>query len=104
MYSGCRLSYLTAIARGRRLRVCLPHFYTCEQDVKAGSEKFCSGLMLPLPIWAAAVLLLSGFKGARCAICDVGIVMLGMGLSRVVAGYTLVLCWVWGLGVWLGMF
>ncbi len=62
-----------------------------------------------MPIWAAAWVLPSGFKGARDVRFAMWVSMLGMWGCRVVAGYTLGICVLGSVrgcreGFWLGMF
>ncbi|MDM3451086.1 EmmdR/YeeO family multidrug/toxin efflux MATE transporter [Citrobacter sp. Cb027] len=80
-------------------------FYTHDQDVKEVIVILIWLNAAFMPIWAAAWVLPSGFKGARDVRFAMWVSMLGMWGCRVVAGYTLGIVLGWGVvGVWLGMF
>ncbi len=66
MYSGCRLSYLRQSPRGqRRSRVCLPLFYTREQDVKEVVKVPALAYCRLYATLGGRVGAAVGFKGAR---------------------------------------
>ncbi|EAT5870284.1 EmmdR/YeeO family multidrug/toxin efflux MATE transporter, partial [Salmonella enterica] len=97
---------LTAIAWGTAPFAGLfASFYTQEQDVKEVVKVLLWLNAAFMPIWAAAWVLPSGFKGARDVRFAMWVSMLGMWGCRVVAGYTLGIVLGMGVvGVWLGMF
>lgn len=97
---------LTAIAWGTAPFAGLfASFYTQEQDVKEVVKVLLWLNAVFMPIWAAAWVLPSGFKGARDVRFAMWVSMLGMWGCRVVAGYTLGIVLGMGVvGVWLGMF
>ncbi|MGU4244132.1 EmmdR/YeeO family multidrug/toxin efflux MATE transporter [Salmonella enterica] len=97
---------LTAIAWGTAPFAGLfSSFYTQEQDVKEVVKVLLWLNAVFMPIWAAAWVLPSGFKGARDVRFAMWVSMLGMWGCRVVAGYTLGIVLGMGVvGVWLGMF
>lgn len=105
MYSGCRLSYLRQSHGDCAVRGSVASFYTGEQDVKEVVKVLLWLNAAFMPIWAAAWVLPSGFKGARDVRFAMWVSMLGMWGCRVVAGYTLGIVLGMGVvGVWLGMF
>ena len=71
-------------------------FYTHEDDVKEVVKILIWLNAAFMPIWAASRVLPAGLKGARDARFAMWVSMLGMWGCRVVAGYTLGSCSVWG--------